>query len=93
MAFQVFQTISKVALIVEILAVDKQEFVKSAQFNYMHDLSWLIEQYPKESREKPLTIVLGANSAAELTEEAKVYPNVEVVKVGQTGLGHLVFSV
>ena len=68
----------------EILAMDKEDFVQSAQFNYMHDLSWLIEQYPKENRSKPLTVVLGAGSHGELAEEAKLYPNVDVVKVSQT---------
>ena len=37
--------------------MNKNEFVSSAQFNYMIDLPWLIEQYPSSLRHKPLTIV------------------------------------
>ena len=39
--------------------MNKDEFIESAQFNYLHDLEWLIEQYPNENKDKPLTIING----------------------------------
>nr|XP_056707143.1 tyrosyl-DNA phosphodiesterase 1 [Euleptes europaea] len=54
--------------------------VSSAQFNYCIDVEWLVKQYPKEFRDKPLLIVHGEKreSKAELHEEAKPYKNVRL---------------
>ncbi|XP_062974016.1 tyrosyl-DNA phosphodiesterase 1 [Elgaria multicarinata webbii] len=54
--------------------------VSSAQFNYCIDVKWLVKQYPKEFREKPLLIVHGEKreSKAELHEQAHPYKNVRL---------------
>jgi hypothetical protein len=65
----------------EILLKDKEEFVESAQFNYMHDIEWLIDQYPVESQNKPLMIVHGDKNDAHLKQWQGVYPNITLVKV------------
>ncbi|XP_060612854.2 tyrosyl-DNA phosphodiesterase 1 [Anolis sagrei] len=54
--------------------------VSSAQFNYCIDLGWLVKQYPKEFREKPLLVVHGekGESKAELQEEKGLYDNVRL---------------
>lgn len=59
----------------------KDEFLESAQFNYMHDLTWIMEQYPKENRTKPLTLIHGNSKKSELDQLAEVYTNVKLVKV------------
>uniref|UniRef100_A0A8D0C904 Tyrosyl-DNA phosphodiesterase 1 n=1 Tax=Salvator merianae TaxID=96440 RepID=A0A8D0C904_SALMN len=54
--------------------------VSSAQFNYCIDVEWLIKQYPKEFRDKPLLIVHGEKreSKAELHEQAHPYKNIRL---------------
>ncbi|XP_013910599.1 PREDICTED: tyrosyl-DNA phosphodiesterase 1 [Thamnophis sirtalis] len=54
--------------------------VSSAQFNYCIDVEWLVQQYPKEFRDKPLLIVHGEKreSKAELHEDAHPYKNVRL---------------
>ncbi|XP_015278745.1 PREDICTED: tyrosyl-DNA phosphodiesterase 1 [Gekko japonicus] len=54
--------------------------VSSAQFNYCIDVEWLINQYPKEFRDKPLLIVHGEKreSKADLHNQAKPYQNVRL---------------
>ncbi|KAH0620435.1 hypothetical protein JD844_020883 [Phrynosoma platyrhinos] len=54
--------------------------VSSAQFNYCIDVEWLVKQYPKEFRDKPLLIVHGEKreSKAALHEEAHPYKNVRL---------------
>ncbi|XP_054828844.1 tyrosyl-DNA phosphodiesterase 1-like isoform X2 [Eublepharis macularius] len=54
--------------------------VSSAQFNYCIDVEWLIHQYPKEFRDKPLLIIHGEKreSKADLHEQAHPYTNVRL---------------
>ncbi|KAM3852795.1 tyrosyl-DNA phosphodiesterase 1 isoform 2-T2 [Vipera latastei] len=54
--------------------------VSSAQFNFCIDVEWLVQQYPKEFRDKPLLIVHGEKreSMAELHEDAHPYKNVRL---------------
>uniref|UniRef100_A0A8C6V650 Tyrosyl-DNA phosphodiesterase 1 n=1 Tax=Naja naja TaxID=35670 RepID=A0A8C6V650_NAJNA len=54
--------------------------VSSAQFNYCIDVEWLVQQYPKEFRDKPLLIVHGEKreSKAVLHEDAHPYKNVRL---------------
>ncbi|KAJ7345096.1 hypothetical protein JRQ81_001046 [Phrynocephalus forsythii] len=54
--------------------------VSSAQFNYCIDVEWLVKQYPKEFRDRPLLIVHGEKreSKAELHEQAHPYKNVRL---------------
>lgn len=64
----------------DILREDKSEFVASAQFNYMHDLEWLLEQYPEENRDKPLTIIHGNSKRTELDDLAEAHSNITLIK-------------
>ncbi|KFO76443.1 Tyrosyl-DNA phosphodiesterase 1 [Cuculus canorus] len=52
--------------------------VSSAQFNYCIDVGWLVRQYPREFRKKPLLIVHGEKreSKAELLAQARPYENI-----------------
>ncbi|KAM6467476.1 tyrosyl-DNA phosphodiesterase 1 isoform 1-T1 [Liasis olivaceus] len=54
--------------------------ISSAQFNYCIDVEWLVKQYPKEFRDKPLLIVHGEKreSKAQLHEDAHPYKNVRL---------------
>ncbi|XP_073434290.1 tyrosyl-DNA phosphodiesterase 1 isoform X2 [Dendrobates tinctorius] len=54
--------------------------VSSVQFNYCIDVPWLMTQYPKEFRNKPLLIVHGEKreSKARLHEDAHHYENVRL---------------
>lgn len=64
----------------DILALDQDEFIESAQFNYMHDVEWLREQYPVKNRDKPLMMIHGGRSQSELGP-VEDFPNIKVVKV------------
>lgn len=64
----------------DILEVDKSEFVESAQFNYMHDIEWLIDQYPVQNRDKPLTIIHGNSKRTELEDLAEAHSNITLIK-------------
>lgn len=41
----------------DILEKDAQHLQKSYQFNYMAELDWLLDQYPKQTRKLPLCII------------------------------------
>lgn len=64
----------------DILSLDQDEFIESAQFNYMHDVEWLREQYPVKNRDKPLMMIHGGRSQSELGP-VEDFPNIKVVKV------------
>lgn len=44
------------------MAKDADQFVESAQFNYMFELDWLTSQYPTKNRSKPLMIIDGGGN-------------------------------
>ncbi|KAL8615227.1 hypothetical protein ACOMHN_050268 [Nucella lapillus] len=50
----------------------------SCQFNFMIDIPWLVSQYPKQFRDKPLLLVHGeqARSEADLKEGGAPYKNI-----------------
>ncbi|KAL3873296.1 hypothetical protein ACJMK2_036432 [Sinanodonta woodiana] len=62
----------------DILSADMGNLVASCQFNYMFDIPWLVQQYPKEFRSKPLLIVHGEQGPSKTTLEAEAidYSNV-----------------
>lgn len=65
----------------DILSNQMGELEASAQFNYMFDIPWLIEQYPKNKRSKPLLIIHGnqREAKAELEKEAKPYSHITLL--------------
>lgn len=65
----------------DILSIDKEQFIESVQFNYCHDIQWTLEQYPKETRSKPLLIVYGPSHQEPILKKmAKEYSNVTLCK-------------
>jgi tyrosyl-DNA phosphodiesterase-1 len=60
--------------------LDKESFVESAQFNYCHDPSWLIQQYPRENRSKPLLLIHGSANDAMLQSATSQYSNIKLCK-------------
>jgi tyrosyl-DNA phosphodiesterase-1 len=66
----------------DILAVHVGTLRASAQFNYLIDVTWLIQQYPVESRDKPLLIVHGShgNDRSELEKESRALNSIQLVQ-------------
>ncbi|KAA0197137.1 hypothetical protein FBUS_08418 [Fasciolopsis buskii] len=56
----------------------------SAQFNFLFDLEWLLQQYPEHSRNAPLLIVHGAQGQAKknLEAECAAHTNIECIQFG-----------
>nr|XP_003939917.2 tyrosyl-DNA phosphodiesterase 1 isoform X2 [Saimiri boliviensis boliviensis]XP_003939918.2 tyrosyl-DNA phosphodiesterase 1 isoform X2 [Saimiri boliviensis boliviensis]XP_010348885.2 tyrosyl-DNA phosphodiesterase 1 isoform X2 [Saimiri boliviensis boliviensis] len=54
--------------------------VSSAQFNYCFDVDWLVKQYPREFRKKPVLLVHGdkREAKAHLHAQAKPYENISL---------------
>uniref|UniRef100_A0A2K5RB53 Tyrosyl-DNA phosphodiesterase 1 n=1 Tax=Cebus imitator TaxID=2715852 RepID=A0A2K5RB53_CEBIM len=54
--------------------------VSSAQFNYCFDVDWLVKQYPREFRKKPILLVHGdkREAKAHLHAQAKPYENISL---------------
>lgn len=71
----------KILYLEDILSLDKESFVESAQFNYMHDIEWLVDKYPKENQDKPLTIVNGNPFGEEYKQFSEVYPQLKFIRV------------
>jgi hypothetical protein len=61
--------------------LNKDEFVESAQFNYMHDLVWLIDKYPVENQNKPLTIINGEPFNEGYKKASEIFPNLSFIRV------------
>uniref|UniRef100_A0A2K5RB47 Tyrosyl-DNA phosphodiesterase 1 n=1 Tax=Cebus imitator TaxID=2715852 RepID=A0A2K5RB47_CEBIM len=57
--------------------------VSSAQFNYCFDVDWLVKQYPREFRKKPILLVHGdkREAKAHLHAQAKPYENISLCQV------------
>ncbi|XP_071961744.1 tyrosyl-DNA phosphodiesterase 1-like isoform X2 [Antedon mediterranea] len=71
---------NKAVDISEILSPAMGELEASVQFNYCHDISWLMRQYHPKFRSKPLLLVHGEkqDSKNALHEEASAYPNIRL---------------
>ena len=67
----------------EILGCFDGNLVQSAQFNYMFDVAWLVEQYPANKRATtPILLVHGEKGVgkAELERAARAHRNVSLVQ-------------
>ncbi|KAL5107828.1 Tyrosyl-DNA phosphodiesterase 1 [Taenia crassiceps] len=66
----------------EILDERNGELIESAQFNYMFELEWLIQQYPDRYRLLPLLIVHGSSDgqSEELRSQAARWKNVSILE-------------
>lgn len=51
---------------------------ESVQFNYCFDIAWMVNQYPKEFRDRPVLIVHGdkREAKARLVQQAQPFPHV-----------------
>jgi tyrosyl-DNA phosphodiesterase-1 len=67
----------------EILSARNGKLLESIQMNYMFEMDWLLEQYPKQFRTLPLMIVYGSKrdgmATKEMQNQTKDYPNVRLV--------------
>ncbi|KAL5960752.1 Tyrosyl-DNA phosphodiesterase 1 [Taenia solium] len=66
----------------EVLDERNGDLVESAQFNYMFELEWLIQQYPEKYRSLPLLIVHGSSDgqSEELRLQAARWKNVSILE-------------
>ncbi|CAF0726606.1 unnamed protein product [Adineta ricciae] len=64
----------------EILSTQHGQLVRSAQFNYMFDIEFILEQYPSEFRLKPLLIVYGdsRHDNHSMKLQSSPYPQIEL---------------
>ncbi|XP_064603325.1 tyrosyl-DNA phosphodiesterase 1-like [Liolophura sinensis] len=64
----------------DILSSSMGNLMASAQFNYMFDIPWLVQQYPKEFRSKPMLLIHGEDRQAKsaLHAEAEPFPNIRL---------------
>ncbi|XP_022107497.1 tyrosyl-DNA phosphodiesterase 1-like isoform X2 [Acanthaster planci] len=64
----------------DILSPCMGDLIASAQFNYMFDIPWLVQQYPTQFRSKTLLIVHGEQRQAKaaLHEAAHPYSNIKL---------------
>ncbi|XP_064403592.1 tyrosyl-DNA phosphodiesterase 1-like isoform X2 [Halichondria panicea] len=62
----------------DLLSESVGDLVMSAQFNYVFDLPWLIQQYPEAKRSTPMLIVYGdqRETTLQLRRDAKLFPNI-----------------
>ena len=67
----------------DILSSKFGSLVQSAQFNFCFDIEWLINQYPENSRNKPLLIVYGerGDSNVQLRAVASRLQNLQLCRV------------
>ncbi|KAK7488420.1 hypothetical protein BaRGS_00020394 [Batillaria attramentaria] len=54
----------------------------SCQFNFMFDIPWLVKQYPKQFRDKPMLLVHGdqGRSEAEMKTDAAQFPHISLCR-------------
>lgn len=64
----------------EILSADHGQLIRSAHFNYMFDIEFLLEQYPSEFRQKPLLIIHGdsPHDNHSMKAQCSPYPQIEL---------------
>jgi tyrosyl-DNA phosphodiesterase-1 len=56
------------------------DLIRSAQFNYMFQLDWLVSQYPFKFRQCPLTIIHGYQDDREFDSIVHKYQHIEPIK-------------
>jgi tyrosyl-DNA phosphodiesterase 1 len=56
------------------------DLIRSAQFNYMFQLDWLVSQYPFKFRQCPLTIIHGYQDDREFDSMVHKYQHIESIK-------------